>query len=96
MTQGNKRLIVCCDGTWNEPDKKLDNNPADETQPTNVLKVVCGIAPVDRHKIPQVVYYDSGNRPASRGRGPRGDYVSSVTDSTSRTISACRETWSFW
>ena len=60
MTQGNKRLIVCCDGTWNEPDEKVDDNPADETEPTNVLKVVRGIAPVDRHKLPQVVYYDSG------------------------------------
>ena len=60
MTQGNKRLIVCCDGTWDEPDEKVDNNPTDETEPTNVLKVVLGIAPVDRHYIPQVVYYDSG------------------------------------
>ena len=60
MTQGNKRLIICCDGTWNEPDEKVDDNPADETEPTNVLKVVRGIAPVDSHKIPQVVYYDSG------------------------------------
>ena len=60
MTQGNKRLIVCCDGTWNEPDEKVDNNPADETEATNVLKVVRGIAPVDRHDIPQVVYYDAG------------------------------------
>ncbi len=60
MKQGNKRLIICCDGTWNEPDEKVDNNPADETEPTNVLKVVRGIAPVDRHEFPQVVYYDSG------------------------------------
>ncbi len=60
MMQGNKRLIICCDGTWNEPDEKVNNNPADETEPTNVLKVVRGIAPVDRHKIPQVVYYDTG------------------------------------
>ena len=60
MTRGNKRLIICCDGTWNEPDERVDNNPADETEPTNVLKVVRGIAPVDCHDIPQVVYYDSG------------------------------------
>ena len=32
MEQGNKRLVVCCDGTWNEPDQKVDGNPADETE----------------------------------------------------------------
>ena len=36
MQEGSKRLIVCCDGTWNEPDQTLDHNPADETEPTNV------------------------------------------------------------
>lgn len=60
MGPGNKRLIICCDGTWNEPDQKVDNNPADETEPTNVLKTVRGIAPVDDNNFPQVVYYDAG------------------------------------
>lgn len=60
MKQGNKRLVVCCDGTWNEPDQEVDDNPADETEPTNVLKTVRGIAPVDCNGTPQVVYYDSG------------------------------------
>ena len=60
MGHGNKRLVVCCDGTWNEPDQKVDDNPADETEPTNVLKTVRGIAPVDSDGIPQVAYYDSG------------------------------------
>ena len=60
MKQGNKRLIICCDGTWNEPDEKVDDNPADETEPTNVLKVVRGIKPVDSKGVPQVVYYDTG------------------------------------
>ena len=60
MKQGNKRLIICCDGTWNEPDEKVDDNPADETEPTNVLKVVRGIKPVDSKQVSQVVYYDSG------------------------------------
>ena len=60
MEQGNKRLIICCDGTWNEPDERVDDNPADETEPTNVLKVVRGINPVDSKGVPQVVYYDTG------------------------------------
>ena len=60
MDKGNKRLVICCDGTWNEPDQEVDDNPADETEPTNVLKVVRGLAPVDGEQVPQVVYYDTG------------------------------------
>ena len=32
MEQGNKRLVVCCNGTWNEPDQKAYGNPADELE----------------------------------------------------------------
>ena len=60
MDPGNKRLIVCCDGTWNEPDQKVDKDPTDEPEPTNVLKTVRGIAPVDGKGGTQVVYYDAG------------------------------------
>ena len=60
MENGNKRLVICCDGTWNEPDQSVDGNAADETEPTNVLKVVRGLAPVDANQVPQVVYYDTG------------------------------------
>ena len=47
MEKGSKRLVICCDGTWNKPDQEVDDNPADESEPTNVLKVVRGLAPVD-------------------------------------------------
>jgi len=60
VERGNKRLVICCDGTWNEPDQEVDDNPADETEPTNVLKVVRGLAPVDDEQVPQVVFYDTG------------------------------------
>ena len=60
MEKGNKRLVICCDGTWNEPDQSVDGNAADETESTNVLKVVRGLAPVDGGQVPQVVYYDTG------------------------------------
>ncbi len=60
MEKGNKRLVICCDGTWNEPDQSVDGNAADETEPTNVLKVVRGLAPVDGNQVPQVVFYDTG------------------------------------
>ncbi len=45
-----KRLIICCDGTWNEPDKN----------PTNVVKLVRAIKPTDSAGIHQVVFYDQG------------------------------------
>ena len=60
MERGGKRLVICCDGTWNEPDQEVHDNPADKTEPTNVLKIVRGLAPVDGEQVPQVVYYDTG------------------------------------
>lgn len=46
-----KRLIVCCDGTW----QSLNN-----AYPTNVLKIAQAIKVVDSKGIHQVVYYDGG------------------------------------
>ncbi len=47
-----KRLIVCCDGTW----QKLDSN-----YPTNVVKIAQAIKPVcDDGITQQIVYYDEG------------------------------------
>ncbi|MDP5189623.1 DUF2235 domain-containing protein [Rheinheimera baltica] len=45
-----KRIIICCDGTWNEPDDI----------PTNVTKMVRAISPVSPDGIHQVVFYDQG------------------------------------
>jgi uncharacterized protein (DUF2235 family) len=49
---GRKRLIICCDGTWNWPDQK--------GSPTNVVKMVRAIRSTDERGIPQVVFYDTG------------------------------------
>ena len=46
-----KRLIVCCDGTWQDLKKDY---------PTNVVKMIQAIKPVDTHDIHQIVYYDEG------------------------------------
>ena len=46
-----KRLVICCDGTW----QKLDN-----PYPTNVLKMAQAIRLVDDDGVAQVVYYDDG------------------------------------
>jgi uncharacterized protein (DUF2235 family) len=47
-----KRLIICCDGTWNWPDQKGN--------PTNVVKMVRAIRPADDCGVPQIVFYDTG------------------------------------
>lgn len=51
-----KRIILCFDGTWNEPET-LKN---DRVNPTNVLKFVRAINPSDETGHEQVVYYETG------------------------------------
>jgi uncharacterized protein (DUF2235 family) len=50
-----KRLVLCCDGTWNSADQQRDGAPC----PTNVVKLAYRIAKRDAG-IPQVIYYDQG------------------------------------
>ena len=48
------RLIVCCDGTWQD---------LGQGYPTNVVKMVQAITPLDDSKgnpIRQIIYYDEG------------------------------------
>ena len=51
-----KRLVVCLDGTWNEPDNG--------EKPTNVVKLMRAVRPSTRGPrgttVPQVVFYDPG------------------------------------
>ena len=65
-----KRLIVCCDGTWNDADNG--------TGYTNVSRLAWAIQPVDTRdgkEIPQIVFYQSGvgtrGRSLQPGRGRR-------------------------
>ena len=51
-----KRLIVCCDGTWNTADQRIAGRPC----PTNVTKMALSIAPEDSTGVSQRVYYHSG------------------------------------
>jgi uncharacterized protein (DUF2235 family) len=46
-----KRLIVCCDGTWNGLSGKY---------PTNVLKLSQAVKTTDPAGVPQLVYYEEG------------------------------------
>jgi uncharacterized protein (DUF2235 family) len=45
-----KRIVLCCDGTWNEPD----------TNPTNVVKIAHHVKPEASDGVQQVVFYDQG------------------------------------
>jgi uncharacterized protein (DUF2235 family) len=69
-----KRLVVCCDGTWNTPDAVVDGIPC----PTNVVKVAEAVAPHDDSGTLQCVYYD-------RGVGTRGGRVRKAFDGATGT-----------
>ncbi|MER7786997.1 DUF2235 domain-containing protein [Streptomyces sp. NPDC097640] len=51
-----KRLVVCCDGTWNTPDQTEDRRPC----PTNVTKLALTVASEDSGGNRQCVYYHRG------------------------------------
>jgi len=50
-----RRLIVCCDGTWNRADQVHNGSPC----PTNVVRMAYSTAKSDG-AIPQIIYYDQG------------------------------------
>lgn len=53
-----KRLIVCCDGTWQS------SNHATHEIPSNVAKIARAVSKTyvneDNLRCPQIVYYDAG------------------------------------
>jgi uncharacterized protein (DUF2235 family) len=49
----SRQVVVCCDGTWNEPDELRDGVAA----PTNVAKLALGIA-IDADR--QLLFYEPG------------------------------------
>ena len=51
-----KRIVVCCDGTWNRPDQVQGG----QVCASNVTKIARCIAPVDSKGIEQIVFYDKG------------------------------------
>lgn len=52
----NRRIAVCCDGTWNTPEHRDEG----KVSPTNVVKMAQAIAERDPGGAPQLVYYDEG------------------------------------
>jgi len=51
-----RRLIICCDGTWNTADQHKDGTPT----PTNVAKLHSLVAARDAAGIEQLGYYRTG------------------------------------
>jgi uncharacterized protein (DUF2235 family) len=76
-----RRLVMCCDGTWNNPDKLSNGVPA----PTNVAKVAMGVARRDHTGAHQLLYYQPGvgTRRSERVRGGAFGY------GLSRNVLAC-------
>ena len=46
-----KRLVVCCDGTWQD---------LESSYPSNVVKLTQGIKPIADDGTEQIVFYDAG------------------------------------
>lgn len=53
-----RRIILCCDGTWNHPDQKGRGDGPNK--PSNIVKIARSILPVDSMGTTQVVYYQRG------------------------------------
>ena len=51
-----KKIMICLDGTWNEPEEKSE----DGVTPTNVLKLVRTVKSIDSKGVHQIVFYDQG------------------------------------
>lgn len=51
-----KRIIICCDGTWNDPDKKDKGRSC----ASNVAKMAELILPLSNEGVDQVTYYHEG------------------------------------
>ncbi|GAA4772891.1 DUF2235 domain-containing protein [Actinomycetospora chlora] len=52
-----KRLVVCCDGTWNTPDEVDEHHvPC----PTNISRIARAVAEHDADGTPQRLFYDKG------------------------------------
>jgi uncharacterized protein (DUF2235 family) len=62
-----KRLVICCDGTWNTPDQAAEGRPC----PTNVTKLALEVAPQGEDGRQQCVSYLRGVGTA-RGQRIRG------------------------
>ncbi len=52
----SKRLVICADGTWNDPAQTDQGVPC----PSNVVLIASVVLPQDASNTPQIVYYHAG------------------------------------
>ncbi|TVQ10620.1 MAG: DUF2235 domain-containing protein [Balneolaceae bacterium] len=72
-----KRIVICCDGTWNAPDTEIDGLPVK----TNVVKIANAVLPADERGTKQMMFYD-------KGVGTRGGRIRRMIDgATGRGLS---------
>ena len=64
-----KRIVVCCDGTWNSPDETDHGVPIQ----TNVVRVAQAVRPIAADGVEQRMYYDPGV-------GTRGPFLKRAFD----------------
>ena len=73
-----KRLIVCCDGTWEAGDHATKRDSSYQTNITRICRALAHHAEMpDGTKIPQIIYYQSGVgsiSPTVLGRTIAGQY----------------------
>jgi uncharacterized protein (DUF2235 family) len=69
-----KRIVICCDGTWNTPDKKDKNTYCD----TNVVKIAEAVKETAADSIRQFMYYHPGV-------GTSGSFLQRVFDGATGT-----------
>lgn len=55
-----KRLVVCLDGTWNNPERGQAEGGRVRFKPTNVLKTYRAVLPVAADGTAQIAYYQEG------------------------------------
>src|SRR5262249_43767502 len=53
---GMKRIVLCCDGTWNRADQETAGKPC----PTNVIKIAYRLCKRAPDGTEQIIYYDQG------------------------------------
>lgn len=77
VTAQNKRLVLCCDGTWNRSDQCSSGKPC----PTNVMKLAVRVKKFDpESNMSQVVYYGDANRQRTLGDYLGGDAFTRTLD----------------
>ena len=70
-----KRLVLCCDGTWNTKGQVRDGRPC----PTNVTKVALGVADRDADGVEQRVHYQEGLGAKPAERLPGGVFAAGLS-----------------